>query len=232
MSNLVSRVLVVLVGLPLVLGLVWLGGWWLCVLAGAVGLLALHEFYAMTRALRPIVLAGYLGLVLTLVAAQAGGFVWVAGSIFATVALAFLLKGVADTRQSATVAVGGTLTYTITVTNGASPGGGATEVAIHDHLPSSLVLQNAIWQGSPPLGSTCTISGNTFDCTYGDVLPKSTSASVLVTAKVLASASSPSASRLELGSSSTTSRGRPNSARASAMRWRCPAESRAPPSPP
>ena len=109
MSNLASRVLVVLVGLPLVLGVVWLGGWWLCVLAGAVGLLALHEFYVMTRALRPIVIAGYLGLALTLVSAQAGGFVWVAGSLFATVALAFLLKGLADTRQSATVAVGGTV---------------------------------------------------------------------------------------------------------------------------
>jgi phosphatidate cytidylyltransferase len=109
MSNLVSRVLVVLVGLPLVLGVVWLGGWWLCVLAGAVGLLALHEFYVMTRSLRPIVIAGYLGLALTLVSAQAGGFAWVAGSLFATVALAFLLKGLADTRQSATVAVGGTL---------------------------------------------------------------------------------------------------------------------------
>jgi len=35
--------------------------------------------------------------------------VWVAGSLFATVALAFLLKGLADTRQSATVAVGGTV---------------------------------------------------------------------------------------------------------------------------
>ena len=34
MSNLASRVLVVVVGLPLVLGLVWLGGWWLFVLAG------------------------------------------------------------------------------------------------------------------------------------------------------------------------------------------------------
>jgi phosphatidate cytidylyltransferase len=109
MSNLVSRLLIVAVGLPLVLGVVWVGGWWLCTLAGIVGLLALHELYAMTRALRPVVIAGYLGLVLTLVSARAGGFVWVTGSIFATVALAFLLKGVADTRQSATVAVGATL---------------------------------------------------------------------------------------------------------------------------
>jgi phosphatidate cytidylyltransferase len=109
MSNFTSRILVVAIGLPLVLGVVWLGGWWLCALAGAVGLAALHELYAMTRPLRPVVIAGYLGLGLTLVAAQAGGFVWVAGALFATVALAFVLKGVADTRQSATVAVGGTL---------------------------------------------------------------------------------------------------------------------------
>jgi phosphatidate cytidylyltransferase len=108
-SNLASRLVVILIGLPAVLGLVWVGGWWLCALAGVVGLLALHEFYAMTRPLRPIVIAGYLGLVLTLVSAQAGGFVWVAGSLFATVGLAFVLKGFAETRQSATVAVGGTL---------------------------------------------------------------------------------------------------------------------------
>ena len=77
MNNLASRVLVVLVGLPVVLGVVWLGGWWLCVLAGAVGLLALHEFYVMTRALRPIVIAGYLGLALTLVRRrQAGSSGW------------------------------------------------------------------------------------------------------------------------------------------------------------
>ena len=29
MSGLFSRVLVALVGLPVVLGIVWLGGWWL-----------------------------------------------------------------------------------------------------------------------------------------------------------------------------------------------------------
>lgn len=109
MSNLVSRVLVGAIGLPLVLGLVWLGGWWLFVLMVGVGLLALQEYYAMTRPLRPIVIAGYLGLVLTLLAAQAGGFAWIAGGLFTTVALAFLLKGLADTKQSATVAVGGTV---------------------------------------------------------------------------------------------------------------------------
>ncbi len=108
-SNLASRLVVGVVGLPLVLGMVWLGGWWLFFLALIVGLLALHEYYAMTRPLRPIVIAGYLGLVLTLLAAQAGGFAWIPGGLATTFALAFLLKGIADTRQSATVAVGGTI---------------------------------------------------------------------------------------------------------------------------
>ena len=41
-----------------------------------------------------------------------------------------------------------------------------------------------------------------------------------------ASAISPAPSRLEFGSSSTTSRGSPYSARARAMRWRCPGDRR------
>jgi len=108
-SDFASRLVVIAVGLPLVLGLVYAGGWPLWVLLTAVGFLALHEFYGMTRPLRPIVIAGYLGLALTLFAYQEGGFVWVVGGLFATVALAFLLKGIAETRQSATVSVGCTV---------------------------------------------------------------------------------------------------------------------------
>jgi phosphatidate cytidylyltransferase len=109
MPSLLSRLVVGAIGLPLVLGMVWLGGWWLFALAAVVGLAALHEYYAMTRPLRPIVIAGHLGLILTLLAAQAGGFAWIAGGLATTLALAFVLKGMADTRQSATVAVGGTV---------------------------------------------------------------------------------------------------------------------------
>ncbi len=109
MTNLASRLLVAAVGLPLVLGFTWLGGWWLFVLAAATGLVALHEYYTMIRPLRPIAIAGYLGLLLTLLAAQAGGFPWIVGGLSTTFALAFLLKGVAETRQSATVSVGGTV---------------------------------------------------------------------------------------------------------------------------
>jgi phosphatidate cytidylyltransferase len=104
-----SRVLVAAIGLPAVLGVVWLGGWWLCALAVATGLVALHEFYGMARPLRPLVPAGYTGLVLTLLGAQLGGVVWMLGGFLTTLAFAFLLKGISETRQSLTVAVAATV---------------------------------------------------------------------------------------------------------------------------
>jgi phosphatidate cytidylyltransferase len=109
MNPFLSRVLVVVVGLPAVLGLVWLGGWWLWALAAVVGLVALHEFYVMARPLRPLVLAGYAGLVLTLLGEQLGGTIWMLGGFLTTLALAFLLKGISETRQSLTVAVATTV---------------------------------------------------------------------------------------------------------------------------
>ena len=109
MSPFWSRILVAAVGLPAVLGLVWLGGWWLWVLAAAAGLIALHEFYVIARPLRPLVLAGYTGLVLTLLGAELGGTVWMVGGFLTTIAFAFLLKGVSETRQSLTVAVATTV---------------------------------------------------------------------------------------------------------------------------
>jgi phosphatidate cytidylyltransferase len=109
MSPFWSRILVAVIGLPAVLGLVWLGGWWLWALAVAGGLIALHEFYAMARPLRPLVPAGYTGFVLTLLGAQLGGVVWMVGGFLTTLALAFLLKGISETRQSLTVAVATTV---------------------------------------------------------------------------------------------------------------------------
>jgi phosphatidate cytidylyltransferase len=109
MSPFWSRILVAVVGLPAVLGLVWLGGWWLWLLAALAGLVALHEFYVMARSLRPLVLAGYAGMLLALLGAQLGGPIWMLGGFLATIALAFLLKGISETRQSLTVAVATTV---------------------------------------------------------------------------------------------------------------------------
>jgi phosphatidate cytidylyltransferase len=109
MSPLLSRVLVVVVLLPLVIGLVYLGGWWLFGLALAGGLLALHELYVMTRELRPLVLGGYLGFVATLLGLELGGLEWMLGGLLATFVFAFVVYGLGGVRQSATSSFGVTL---------------------------------------------------------------------------------------------------------------------------
>jgi CDP-diglyceride synthetase len=95
MSQFVSRVLVTVVGVPVVLGVVYLGGWWLFGLAAVAALVALHELYRMARALRPLVLAGYIGALATLLGAQLGGAEWMIGGFMLTLVLAFLLYGIA-----------------------------------------------------------------------------------------------------------------------------------------
>ncbi len=146
MSNLLSRLVVGAIGLPLVLGLVWLGGWWLFFLTAGIGLLSLHELYGMTRPLRPIVIAGYLGLALTLLAAQLGGAVWVIGSLAATFALSFVLKGLADTKQSATVSVGATVVGVAWIGLGLVALMFLRGLPVHGRLASFTVLL-AVWAG-------------------------------------------------------------------------------------
>jgi phosphatidate cytidylyltransferase len=109
MSPLVSRVLVAVVALPLVLWLVYLGGWPLFGLALVVTVVALHELYVMARSLRPLVLAGYAGAIATLLGAELGGPTWMVGGFMLTLLLAFLLYGIADTRQSGTITMGSTI---------------------------------------------------------------------------------------------------------------------------
>jgi phosphatidate cytidylyltransferase len=104
-----SRILVAVAGLPVVLYLVWLGGWWLFALAALAAALALHEFFAIARPLRPLALAGYTGALLALLGAHLGGAEWMAAGFLTTLAFAFLLKGISQTRQSVTVSVGATV---------------------------------------------------------------------------------------------------------------------------
>jgi phosphatidate cytidylyltransferase len=126
--------------------MVWLGGWWLFLLALAVGLLALHEYYEMTRPLRPILIAGYLGLVLTLLAEELGGLVWVGGGLFTTFALAFLLRGMVDSKQSATVSVGATMLGVAWIALGLVYLLALRDLPTHGQLCSFAVLL-AVWAG-------------------------------------------------------------------------------------
>jgi phosphatidate cytidylyltransferase len=108
-TPLISRVLVALVGLPLVLVVVWAGGWWLFALAAVAAVLALHEYALMIRSLRPVILAAYAGALLSLVGAHLGGPQWTVAGFLTTMVLAFLLHWIATTRQSATVAIASTV---------------------------------------------------------------------------------------------------------------------------
>jgi phosphatidate cytidylyltransferase len=109
MSNAVSRLLVAAIGVPLVLGLVWLGGWWLVVLAAVAGVLAIHEFWLLVRPLRPLSLAGYGALACMLLGAKLGGATWMLGGFATVFALAFAFQLVSRTRAPATVAIGSTV---------------------------------------------------------------------------------------------------------------------------
>jgi phosphatidate cytidylyltransferase len=109
MSSLASRLLVAAVLLPAVIGVVYLGGWWLWALGLVGGLIALHELYSMAKDLRPLVLAGYLGFGLSLLGLEWGGFDWMMGGILSTLAVSFVLYGLSDIRTSATTSFGVTL---------------------------------------------------------------------------------------------------------------------------
>jgi phosphatidate cytidylyltransferase len=105
MSSLVSRILVAVVGLPIVLGVVYVGGWWLFALAAIAALVALHELFWMARTLRPVVLAGYIGALAALLGAAFGEPDWMVAGFLLTLPLAFLAKGFGGTRQPTLVSV-------------------------------------------------------------------------------------------------------------------------------
>ena len=134
MSVLLSRVAVAAVLLPVVLGIVWAGGWWLFGLVLAGGLLALHELYAMARALHPMVLAGYAGLVLALAGAQLGDLTWLLGGLLATLPAALFAFFVSSVRQNAVAA------FATTLLGAAWVGGGLAHFVLVRDLPDGRLL--------------------------------------------------------------------------------------------
>ena len=109
MTNFASRVLVAAVGLPLVLGMLWLGGWWLFTLVAVASVVAVHEFVTTARPLRPLGAAIYGGVLLALFGAEKGGLVWLLAGFLATFVLAFVLHAMSSTRAPTTAALGSTV---------------------------------------------------------------------------------------------------------------------------
>jgi phosphatidate cytidylyltransferase len=117
-SNALSRLVVAAIGLPVVLGVAYLGGWWMFALVTVAAAIALHEYFLMARELRLLTPAGWIGGGLALVGAETGGLRWLIGGALVSLALAFLLKTVAETRTAATIAVSGTLMGTVWIAVG------------------------------------------------------------------------------------------------------------------
>ena len=118
MNQFWSRVVVGAALLPLVLYIVWLGDWWLFGLALVGGIVALHELYVMARGLRPLVLAGYAGLLFSLLGAELGGVRWLVAGVVGTFLFAFVVFGVSDARPSFTAAMATTILGVVWVAGG------------------------------------------------------------------------------------------------------------------
>jgi phosphatidate cytidylyltransferase len=145
-TNALSRLVVAAAGIPLVLGLVYLGGWWVFGLAAVAATIALHEFWLLARPLSPLAPAGYVGGLLALVGAELGGVTWMVGGVLTTLALAFLLKGISGARQTPTASISATLMGAVWI------GFGLAFVILLRHAPdhgrlAAITLMIAVWGG-------------------------------------------------------------------------------------
>jgi phosphatidate cytidylyltransferase len=145
LSNWLSRLLVAAIGLPLVLGLVYLGGWWVFGLALVAALVALHEYWLLARPLAPLAPAGYVGAVLALLGAEMGGITWAVGGLFTTFVLAFVLKAISEARAASTIAISGTVMGAVWI------GGGLAFLVLLRELDrgrlATITVLLAVWAG-------------------------------------------------------------------------------------
>jgi phosphatidate cytidylyltransferase len=146
MSNVASRLAVAAAAIPVVLVAVYLGGWWLAVLVAVAAVVGLHEFWALTRPLAPLAAAGYLGALLALAGAKLGGIEWMVGGVLATLPAAFVLKGIAGTRQAPTASISATLLGAVWVGCGLAFALVLRDVPAHGRL-ATLAVVLAVWAG-------------------------------------------------------------------------------------
>ena len=105
MSNLLSRILVAAILLPLALAILWFGGIWLLAVGVVIAVLGLHELWTMARPLRPVPLAGYLGAVAMVVAAWFEGIAGLA-LVLGPVLLVIFILGAAAPGPAGTAVAG------------------------------------------------------------------------------------------------------------------------------
>ncbi len=149
MSPFWSRIVIALALVPVVLGAVYLGGWWLFALVAFGAAVALHEFWLLARPLAPLSPAGYLGAALALVGAEVSGLDWMIGGVLTTFVVAFVLKAVSEARQAATIAISGTVMGAVWIGGGLGFIVLLREIPNHGRLAVVTVLV-AVWAGDLP----------------------------------------------------------------------------------
>jgi phosphatidate cytidylyltransferase len=128
-GNLASRVLVVALLAPPALAAMYVGGWLLVALAMLAAALGLDEFYRMTRAHRPIVIAGQVGAAAVIIGAHSGGIAWALLPLPLLLLVTFLLAAMVAMRESATVSVAVTVLGVVWI------GGGAAALVLLRDVP-------------------------------------------------------------------------------------------------
>jgi len=146
MTPFLSRIVISVALLPIVLGAVWLGHWWMFALVTIAAALALHEYWLMARTLSPLAPAGYIGAALALVGAEMSGVSWMLAGVLSTFALAFMLKAISEARAAATGAISATVMGTLWI------GGGLGFLIVLRDLPAHgrlalVTLLVAVWAG-------------------------------------------------------------------------------------
>jgi phosphatidate cytidylyltransferase len=146
MTPFISRIVITVVLVPLVLGAVWLGHWWMFALVAVAAALALHEYWLMARPLSPLAPAGYIGAALALVGAEMSGVSWMLAGVLSSFALAFVLKAISEARAAATAAISATVTGTLWI------GGGLGFIILLRDIPhhgrlALVTLLLAVWAG-------------------------------------------------------------------------------------
>ena len=146
MSNAVSRIVISVALAPVVLGAVYLGGWWMFALVAIAAGIALHEYWLMARALAPLAPAGHVGAALALVGAELSGVRWMLAGVLASFVLAFLLKAISEARAAATAAISATVMGTLWI------GGGLAFLILLRDIPhhgrlALVTLLVAVWAG-------------------------------------------------------------------------------------
>jgi phosphatidate cytidylyltransferase len=109
MRDLAGRIVIAVPLLVAVLAAAYFDGWWLFAVVVVAAVIALHELYSIVRPLRPLVLAGYAGVLTGLLGAELGGVEWLFAGLLATFVFAFGLYGIAETRRSGTVTIATTI---------------------------------------------------------------------------------------------------------------------------